>query len=73
MAGARDAGTDAAADATFAVTTRRGKQFNSIVQEDRCALTGADAADALACAICHAHHRATQNTIAAAIVMGGRR
>ncbi|MCB2101195.1 MAG: crossover junction endodeoxyribonuclease RuvC [Rhodobacterales bacterium] len=38
-----------------------------------CALTGADAADALACAICHAHHRATQNTIAAAIVMGGRR
>lgn len=36
------------------------------------ALSGADAADALAVAICHAHHASTRGTIAAALAAGAR-
>jgi crossover junction endodeoxyribonuclease RuvC len=36
------------------------------------ALAGADAADALAVAICHAHHAATRGTIAAALAAAAR-
>jgi crossover junction endodeoxyribonuclease RuvC len=39
-----------------------------------CALKGADAADALAVAICHAHHRGTASRVAvSAVVAGGGR
>jgi crossover junction endodeoxyribonuclease RuvC len=36
-------------------------------------IDGPDAADALAVAICHAHHHATQRTVAKAVVMAGAR
>ena len=38
-----------------------------------CEIAGADAADALAVAICHAHHRATSDRLAAAVAKEARR
>ena len=38
-----------------------------------CVISGADAADALAVAICHAHHRATAARVEAAVALGAGR